>query len=1039
MNSSIKNIIKFNTKMKLLLFYLSFIPLILHAQASPDLFIQDITWTPENPSIGDIVTFSTTIANQGNVSSIGGYTHFYLDGSTSPLTYKSFTAIEAGSTASVSFTWNAQAGTHTFKGIVDVANKISEVDETNNEKTITYSSTALSDLIVQDITWSPENPSIGETVTFTATIKNQGSGSSVANRVYFYLDGSTSQLTYKNFGGLSSGATTDVIFTWNALANDHTFRAVVDRDNSIPESDETNNEQTITFSATELPDLKVQDITWSPENPSIGDTITFTATIKNQGNGSSVGNRAYFYLDGSASQLIYKNFGGLSSGATTDVIFTWNALASDHTFRAVVDRDNSIPESDETNNEQTITFSATELPDLKVQDITWSPENPSIGDTITFTATIKNQGNGSSVGNRAYFYLDGSASQLIYKNFGGLSSGATTDVIFTWNAIAGDHTFRAVVDKTNTIPESDETNNEKTITFSSTALSDLVVENIKWTPESSSIGDSITFTTTIKNQGNGSSSNGNVHFYFDDSTTQYTYKPINGITAGSLTTVSFIWKAQPDFHTLTAIIDKNNNIDESNELNNEKNVTFSIVSLPDLIVQNITWTPGSCTIGDTVTFTATIKNQGTQKSENSIINFYFDGSNTVYTHQILPEISAGSIKKVTFTWIAQKGSHTIKAVVDKDNAVTEINEKNNEKTITFSVVSLSDLIVQDITLTPQKPSVGDTVTFSATIKNQGQGKSGKGNVYFYLDRSTTYFHTVPIKEIYPGEIAKVPCIWNAQFGSHTIRVAISEGVLKTESDQTNNEKIYTISPMDTTAPQISLNTQINEYNKNNILEEGEKLEITYGANDDASGVNYIKLFVNDKFIDQQNSAGTFTKITNSLPMGECTIRVEAVDKASNSAEENMQITVERTGPSVYFGSTRTYIEEGDNAIITLSAVNPIGNPPMNVQLILTPSSGVSVYGTDWITGGSGQYIGEFPLNPDDGVRSISIHVHVNQPGTNYVDSKIIYEVEGERVIRLERLDLIPPPPPPKPNPGFEGIVMLIGLCLATILIKRKMV
>ena len=67
MNSSIKYIIKYNTKMKLLLFYLSFIPLILHAQASPDLFIQDITWTPENPSIGDILTFSTTECNPNSI------------------------------------------------------------------------------------------------------------------------------------------------------------------------------------------------------------------------------------------------------------------------------------------------------------------------------------------------------------------------------------------------------------------------------------------------------------------------------------------------------------------------------------------------------------------------------------------------------------------------------------------------------------------------------------------------------------------------------------------------------------------------------------------------------------------------------------------------------------------------------------------------------------------------------------------------------------------------------------------------------------
>ena len=937
MNMSIKYITRSKITVIILLLYLFFIPLILHAQASPDLFIQDTTWTPENPSIGDIVTFSTTIGNLGNVSSIGGYVHFYLDDSTRPLTYKSFTAIEEGSTASVYFTWNAQPGTHTFKGIVDVVNKISEVDETNNEKTITYSSTALSDLKVQDIRWSPTNPSIGDTVTFTATIKNQGSGSSAGNRADFYLDGSTTRLTYKNFGGLSSGGTTDVSFSWTALAGDHTFRAVVDQGNTIPESDETNNEHTITFSSTELSDLKVQDIRWSPTNPSIGDTVTFTATIKNQGSGSSAGNRAYFYLDGSTTHITYKKFGGLSSNATTDVTFTWTALADDHVFRAVVDKGNTIPESDETNNEHTITFSATEL-------------------------------------------------------------------------------------------------------------SDLVIQNLTWTPKNSLIGDVVTFTTTIKNQGNGSSTNGNVHFYFDDSTTQYTYKPINGITAGSLTSVSFTWNAQPGIHTLTTIVDKNNNIDEGNELNNYKNMTFSIVSLPDLIIQNITWSPSSCTIGDTVTFTATIENQGTRKSDNSIIDFYIDGSNTVYTHHPLPEISAGYNEKVIFTWIAQKGSHTIKAAVDKDNAVTEIDETNNDKTITFSVASLSDLIVQDITLTPKEPSIGDKVTFSAAIKNQGQGRSGKGNVYFYLDRSTTYFHTVPIKEVYPGEIVKVPSnIWNAQFGSHSIRVAVSEGALKTESDQTNNEKIITISPTDTTDPQINLNTQIIEYNKNNILEEGEQLEITYGATDEASGVDYIKLFVNDKFIDQQNSAGTFTKITDSLPMGEYTIRVVAVDKTSNSADEDMQFSVERTGPSVYFGSTKTYVNEGDNAIITLSAVNPIGNPPMNIQLVLKPSSGVSVYGTDWITGGSGQYTGKYPLNPGD-VKSISIYLHVNQPGTNYVDSEIYYKVEGERVVRRARLDLIPPPPPETTRfntsgftPGFEGIVMLIGFFLATILIKRKMV
>ncbi|PXF57493.1 MAG: hypothetical protein C4B59_15175, partial [Candidatus Methanogaster sp.] len=108
------------------------------AADTPDLIIQDITWTPTTPSLGDTVTFTVAIMNQGNGSSSSGYAHFYLDGSTSPLTYKSFTAIDAGgSTTTVSFTWNAQAGSHTFKAVVDKDNKITESDETNNEKTIT--------------------------------------------------------------------------------------------------------------------------------------------------------------------------------------------------------------------------------------------------------------------------------------------------------------------------------------------------------------------------------------------------------------------------------------------------------------------------------------------------------------------------------------------------------------------------------------------------------------------------------------------------------------------------------------------------------------------------------------------------------------------------------------------------------------------------------------------------------------------------------------------------------------------------------------
>jgi hypothetical protein len=105
----------------------------------------------------------------------------------------------------------------------------------NNEPTL--------DLAIQDIAWSPPNPSAGETVTFTVTIKNQGSGDAGPSTVKYYVDG-----FYKGDDPISSipaGGTTTRDFAWNAEPGDHSIRAVVSYNGSVLESDETNNESEI--------------------------------------------------------------------------------------------------------------------------------------------------------------------------------------------------------------------------------------------------------------------------------------------------------------------------------------------------------------------------------------------------------------------------------------------------------------------------------------------------------------------------------------------------------------------------------------------------------------------------------------------------------------------------------------------------------------------------------------------------------------------------------------------------------------------------
>jgi len=217
------------------------------------------------------------------------------------------------------------------------------------------------------------------------------------------------------------------------------------------------------------PDLVIQDITWSPQNPNMGDSVSFTIAITNQGEDEAASSYVAFFVDGAFqdSRSVYIN-----SGATTKAYFYWEAGLGTHKIKAIADFNDSVAESDETNNEKEINFSGTVAPDLIISDITWSPVNPAEGELVTLTVTVGNQGEGTAEQFWVRFYVDGSSppKNLPYGessmfSIDKLYPAETTTAIFKWYALAGTHIVKFVADSYEYVPESDETNNPKTVTL----------------------------------------------------------------------------------------------------------------------------------------------------------------------------------------------------------------------------------------------------------------------------------------------------------------------------------------------------------------------------------------------------------------------------------------------------------------------------------------------------------------------------------------------------------------------------------------------
>ncbi|MBR6310262.1 MAG: Ig-like domain-containing protein [Paludibacteraceae bacterium] len=534
-----------------------------------------------------------------------------------------------------------------------------------------------------EVTTNPANPKVGDHVYFTATIRNNASGTVTQGfGVVFGVDGQTTWSNgnekflwcdqYKgndqasSVGKINLTACSTLDFTsnggaagnayWTATEGAHSVTVVIDDNNWLNGATKPNF--TYNFTVSNTPQPSVTSVTVTPTNATatVGQTINLTANVTVE-NGA-----AKTVTWSSNNNNIQVNNGAVTATAAGTATITATSTV-DNTKKGTA----------------TVTFNAA---NVAVTGVTLSanPTAISVGGTSTLTATI--QPNNATNKNVTYSIQSGPAT---INNNVVTATGVGT-----------------IVAKVTTA------DGNKTATVNITA-SAVAVTGVGITASASTVlvGETVTFDATVQPD---NATNKNV---------TYTVVSGPGTMNGNVLTATGVGEIRVRVTTADG-----GKTAETTVTATDCNATGGV----DLVIADIDWYPRNMiNQGDEVTFVITVKNQGgTTLPKNSKLGVvveidgprdYVANSNTyiwsdTYKNQQLPADLQPCQTIVLETnggdsghgyWTANGTNHTIYAKVDDSELVAEKDENNNEFTKNLVVGTPTDI----------QSSVSDAVSITA--------------------------------------------------------------------------------------------------------------------------------------------------------------------------------------------------------------------------------------------------------------------------------------------------------------------------------------
>ncbi|MDV3103294.1 CARDB domain-containing protein [Thermococcus waiotapuensis] len=640
----------------------------------PELQPLGVTWEPYNFTSGENVRFTVYTTNLGQAFYRSFSTRLEIWNGTSRIAYgwayPSDWYFDPNATKTLTWTWyNARPGNLTVKVIVDYYNDIPELNESNNEYTAYLGSIGTPDFELENL--SVGELAYGKWVDVNVTLRNLGQALYRPFSVLFNISG---ELYYRTVYGIGANGSVGLNFRWYAdRVGEVLITVKADPGNGIIESDESNNEVSCSYYI-EPPDLTISSYEWVQADLAKG-YLTYRVNVTNLAGDTYRGFYVALYVDGEFKGEVWVS--SLMDSKTVEKTISWRFnVGGTHEVKLVVDPWNYIPESDETNNEVN-TEVTIELPDIVVTSIS-TPEMHANAFFLV-NITVRNVGNQDiGRGFPVVVYQDG--RYLGWAWVGSLPAGGEANVTVWIRPYPGDSTLKAIADSGNYVVEVNETNNEYSISVHVRAPDIKVVSlspgNFTYSGETASA------TVTLRNTGDYETGAFFIVIRNGVKILGRAYAP--SIAPGEEKNVTVAWTTDSGSYNLTAVADPEDVIREWDETNNEVAVQVTVPA-PDLVVTSFAYS-GSEVVGAYINFTVTIKNMGSTTMLPFHVGIYANG--TLVAVELVRGLGGGENVTLTFTnaWKARYGTYTLRAVADPFKEVSELDETNNEKNVSVTII-----------------------------------------------------------------------------------------------------------------------------------------------------------------------------------------------------------------------------------------------------------------------------------------------------------------------------------------------------------------